>query len=281
MTQYSEIATTMRYISQNSEASMSQIDSLQIAKFLEVSKFDFQKMWLDWCGTEFEMFISFLSLRYFKTLLAQDINLAATSGLHFNKVGNSSLFRPEIVLRKLSLSRSKNTATLRINYSYHDSVFGEFLVASTSGGVCNILFFDSKTAALSDLKSRWSQAELVEKVEQSHLEIAELLSSDFSKSFNYKIQVELCGSDFQLKVWEILLSIPFGQVTTYGIIATKLGDPRLARAVGAAIGANPIGFLIPCHRVIASSGAISGYRWGVDRKLAMLGYEAVKTQLLS
>ena len=163
---------------------------------------------------------------------------------------------------------------LNINYSFQPSIFGELLVASTDKGICNILYFDDKIQGLSDLKGRWKDLVLVEKVESIHLQVADFLSGDLSQSPKHKIKLHLHGTEFQLKVWTILLSIPFGKTTNYGAMAAKLGNSKMSRAVGAAIGRNPVAYLIPCHRVIASTGAISGYRWGVDRKRAMLEYEA-------
>lgn len=158
-----------------------------------------------------------------------------------------------------------------IYYSTCTTPFGQCLVASTDYGICHILFFDVLTLGIADLQSRWPKNTLIHQDKPPHMDIKNYFSNKLLPS---KIKLHLHGTQFQIKVWQALLSIPTGTTTTYGAIAKQLGTPGMSRAVGAAIGANPIGYIIPCHRVIKATGEISGYRWGVERKQAMLAWEA-------
>jgi AraC family transcriptional regulator of adaptative response/methylated-DNA-[protein]-cysteine methyltransferase len=160
-----------------------------------------------------------------------------------------------------------------INYSTFKTPFGLCLVASTSHGICNVLFADTIKEAKQDLQSRWPQVKLVQKTESTHVAVQQNFLGNFSRS---NIKLDVHGTVFQKKVWETLMTIEAGDVSTYGEIAEKLGDKKLSRAVGTAIGANPIGYIIPCHRVVKSTGEISGYRWGVERKRAMLSFEGIQ-----
>ncbi len=162
---------------------------------------------------------------------------------------------------------------MNIDYSIFKTQFGLCLVASTKQGICNILFADSKKELLADLKSRWPEATFVEKNETSHKQVEACFKGGTSNS---KIKLRLQGTDFELKVWEVLLTIPRGKTSTYGEIAKKIGKEKSSRIVGRAIGGNPIGYLIPCHRVLKSNGDIGGYRWGIERKKKMLAFEAQK-----
>lgn len=159
---------------------------------------------------------------------------------------------------------------MNVDYSIFKTPFGLCLVASTKQGICNILFADLKKELLADLKSRWPEAILTEKNEAAHAKVEEYFKGGPSKS---KIKVHLHGTDLELKVWEALLAIPSGKTSTYGAIAKKIGKEKSSRIVGRAIGNNPIGYLIPCHRVLKSNGDIGGYRWGIERKKKMLAFE--------
>src|SRR5690606_272896 len=151
------------------------------------------------------------------------------------------------------------------------SKFGPCMVASTDKGVCNILFGDPENMLI-DLHDRWKKAKLIEQDHSLHQPIKKYLTDLKPTS---KIKLHLHGTNFQIKVWEALLSIPEGQISTYGEIAKKAGYPRAFQATGGAIGDNPVSYLIPCHRVLKSTGEISGYRWGVERKRAMLLHESL------
>lgn len=168
-----------------------------------------------------------------------------------------------------------------ISYSAFKTRFGTCLVASTDAGVCNILFADNAGQAIAELESRWLKAKLVKKPQPTHRKVEKYLEGVFSNespraAFPKDIPLDLKGTDFQKRVWKQLMRIPASRTSTYGEIARQLGDAKLARAVGGAVGKNPIGCIIPCHRVLASSGKIGGFRWGVERKKAMLEFESGK-----
>lgn len=163
---------------------------------------------------------------------------------------------------------------LSVRYGFHDSPFGEALVMVTDYGLAGIGFSDeSRAAALEDMRRRWPRATFAE----NRAETAPWAKRAFAPSSwqaGQPLKVTLIGTDFEIRVWETLLDIKPGQATTYGAIAEKIGKPKAARAVGAAVGRNPISFVVPCHRVLGSSGKLTGYHWGLTRKQAILGWEA-------
>jgi AraC family transcriptional regulator of adaptative response/methylated-DNA-[protein]-cysteine methyltransferase len=166
---------------------------------------------------------------------------------------------------------------LRISWGWFDSPFGPALVMGTDRGICG-LALASETgpeAAMEDLRSRWPQAEFVEDpaVLRPWVDLAFGAQSGDAKAPLY-----LIGAPFQIKVWEALLRIPSGQVCTYSDIAQQIGSPRAVRAVGTAVGRNPVSWLIPCHRALRKSGALGGYHWGLPVKRAMLAYEAARAE---
>lgn len=165
---------------------------------------------------------------------------------------------------------------LSINYSFNESPFGKLLIASTPKGICYMVFVDNETYALNNLKQQFPKATLEFKSEFTHQSAVSIFKDDWSETF--EIELHLKGTDFQLKVWRALLKIPFGKLSTYGNIAKQIGRPNASRAVGTAIGNNPISFLIPCHRVIQSNGNIGGYMWGNTRKKAIIGWESTKSE---
>lgn len=160
---------------------------------------------------------------------------------------------------------------LSINYNFANSLFGEIIVASTEKGICYLAFFDNKETAFSALKKRFQKAVFSQQTDDYQHNAALFFTSDWSKM--KKVKLHITGTDFQLSVWKALLKIPMGNLTTYGKMATTIQQPKAARAVGTAIGSNPIAFIIPCHRVIQSSGGIGGYMWGTARKIALIEWE--------
>ncbi len=167
---------------------------------------------------------------------------------------------------------------LPIAYGFHPSLFGTALVMATPRGLCGLAFADAgkERAALADMRSRWPKARFVEDSART----APLAARIFDKRLwraEQPLRVVLIGTDFEVRVWETLMRIPMGRATTYSDIASSLGAPKAARAVGAAVGKNPISFVVPCHRVLGKSGDLTGYHWGITRKRAMLGWEAGTT----
>ncbi len=166
-------------------------------------------------------------------------------------------------------------ALLQINYSFSETLFGSIVIASTAKGVCYMAFTENHEDAFSQLKSQFPNAKFVQRQDELQKKAITILQSDHRDLS--KIKLHLKGTEFQLKVWESLLKIPMGELTTYGAIAKDIGNNKASRAVGTAIGSNPVAFLIPCHRVIQSTGHFGGYMWGTTRKTAIIGWEGAKT----
>ncbi len=273
---YQRVAQAIDYIRQNFKA---QPDLDEVARYLNLSPAHFQRIFTTWAGTSPKKFLQYISVEYAKSILKEqqatlfdvafETGLSSTSRLH-------DLF---ISIEGMTPAEYRNGGrNLAINYSFASSPFGRLIVASTEKGVCYIAFEENEEKAFTDLKNRFLNADF-------HLESDEIqknaltIFKDNSDSLS-KIKLHLKGTDFQLKVWESLLKIPMGRLSTYGNIAEQIGNPKASRAVGTAIGSNPVAFLIPCHRVIQSSGVFGGYMWGTTRKTAIIGWENAKTDVL-
>jgi AraC family transcriptional regulator of adaptative response/methylated-DNA-[protein]-cysteine methyltransferase len=164
---------------------------------------------------------------------------------------------------------------LYINYSFAETPFGNILVASTAKGVCYMAFAEDEQHAWNELQQHFPNAHFKQMVDIIQQQALYIFTQDWQQLKNIKLHLK--GTSFQLKVWETLLKIPMGQLSTYGNIAAVIEKPTASRAVGTAIGSNPVAFLIPCHRVIQSTGLLGGYMWGPTRKAAIIGWEAAKT----
>lgn len=164
-----------------------------------------------------------------------------------------------------------NEESLEIEYCFKDSLFGQLLIASTPKGICKLSFEEDKESALNDLYSYFPHASYKETENEQHQKA--LTFFNILKYTPQHITLHVKGTEFQHQVWKALMEIPVSTVTNYGHIAQTLKNPNAARAVGSAIGKNPIAFIIPCHRVITSSNSLGGYRWGMSRKMKMLQWE--------
>jgi AraC family transcriptional regulator of adaptative response/methylated-DNA-[protein]-cysteine methyltransferase len=164
---------------------------------------------------------------------------------------------------------------LTISFGFHPSPFGSALVMATERGLAGLAFADhgEERAALADMKSRWPRATYVEDSARTAV-VARRIFDPAQWNAAQPLRVVLIGTDFEVRVWETLLQIPMGRLATYSGIASKLANPKASRAVGAAVGKNPVSFVVPCHRVVGKSGDLTGYHWGITRKRAMLGWEA-------
>jgi AraC family transcriptional regulator of adaptative response/methylated-DNA-[protein]-cysteine methyltransferase len=164
---------------------------------------------------------------------------------------------------------------LTIHYGFHPSPFGSALVMATERGLAGLAFADQgkERAALADMKSRWTRANYVEDSARTAA-VAKRIFDPAQWQSAQPLRVVLIGTDFEVRVWDTLLKIPMGKLVTYSDIAGRIDAPKAARAVGAAVGKNPVSFVVPCHRVVGKSGELTGYHWGITRKRAMLGWEA-------
>jgi AraC family transcriptional regulator, regulatory protein of adaptative response / methylated-DNA-[protein]-cysteine methyltransferase len=168
-------------------------------------------------------------------------------------------------------------AGLTISYGFHPCPFGAVLAMTTPRGLCGLAFADpgKEKAALADMRRRWPKAKYIEDAAATAPLAARIFDPKLWRA-DRPLRVVLIGTDFEVRVWETLMRIPLGRATTYSDIAETIGKPKAARAVGAAVGKNPLCFVVPCHRVIGKSGELTGYHWGLTRKRAMLGWEAGK-----
>jgi AraC family transcriptional regulator, regulatory protein of adaptative response / methylated-DNA-[protein]-cysteine methyltransferase len=270
---YNRIAEAINYIKQNFKR---QPSLEEVAEKINISPFHFQRLFTEWAGVSPKKFLQYISVEHAKQILkgkeatlfdvAEETGLSGTGRLH-------DLF---INIEGMTPGEFKNGGVnLNINYSYAESPFGNILVASTPKGICYMAFCDGEEISFEMLKRNFPNAhykQMVDLIQQNALYI---FTHDWKKL--NQIKLHLKGTDFQLKVWEALLKIPMGQLSTYGTIADQIRNSKASRAVGTAIGSNPVAFLIPCHRVIQSSGTIGGYMWGPTRKTAIIGWEAART----
>ncbi|MBC7948409.1 MAG: methylated-DNA--[protein]-cysteine S-methyltransferase [Chitinophagaceae bacterium] len=247
----------------------------EIAEKIHVSPFHFQRIFTEWAGVSPKKFLQYISVEHAKGLLKDEQATLSDTAFETGLSGTGRLHDLFMQIEGMTPGEYKQGGeTLAINYSYAQTPFGDILVASTTKGICFMAFADNEEQALADLKAMFPRAsfrQMVDTIQQNALYI-------FTQDWNNidKIKLHLKGTPFQLKVWDALLKIPLGGLSTYGAIAKRLDQPGASRAVGSAVGDNPIAFLIPCHRVIRSSGIVGEYHWGSTRKTAMIGWEAAR-----
>lgn len=266
---YERVAKAIDYIKTHFK---SQPNLDEVAEKVNLSPFHFQRLFTDWAGTSPKKFLQYVSVNYAKGLLKdQQANLfdvAFETGLS----GTSRLHDLFVNIEGMTPAEYKNGGDqLTINYSFSDTPFGSLLSASTQKGVCYMAFYEEKPTALALLKAKFPNAIYIDKTDVLQQNALSIFQNDWSKLSDIKLHLK--GTDFQLKVWEALLKIPMGKLSTYGKLAEEIGNPNASRGVGTAIGSNPIAFLIPCHRVIQNSGNFGGYMWGNTRKTAIIGWE--------
>lgn len=272
---YPKIAEAIDYVKTHFKE---KINLEEVAEKLHLTQADFQQLFVEWARTNPTQFFQHTSIEYAKKLLkgkqatlfetAENTELSDTNDRH-------DLF---IRIEPMTAAELTNGGeNLSINYSYGQSPFGPILVASTTKGICHLAFLEDKNIAIAVLQHRFPNASLKQNSDPIQQNALLIFNYDWQKI--NPITLHLKGTDFQLKVWTALLKIPKGQLSTYGNIANQIGKPTASRAVGTAIGDNPIAFLIPCHRVIQSSGKMSGYMWGKTRKIAIIGWEASRINI--
>jgi AraC family transcriptional regulator of adaptative response/methylated-DNA-[protein]-cysteine methyltransferase len=249
----------------------------EIAEHVELSPSHFQRLFTDWAGTSPKKFLQYISIEHAKKLLNKNRTSLLEASMKTGLSGSGRLHDLFVTIEGMTPGEYKNGgASLVLNYNFAQSPFGEIIIASTSKGVCYLAFvMQTHTEALADLRFRFPQATLREQRDSLQESALTFFTQDWNK--RAEIKLHLKGTAFQLKVWEALLKIPMGQLSTYGTIATNIHTPNACRAVGTAVGQNPVSFLIPCHRVIQSSGVLGNYHWGPTRKTAMIGWEAART----
>jgi AraC family transcriptional regulator, regulatory protein of adaptative response / methylated-DNA-[protein]-cysteine methyltransferase len=271
---YQRVAEAIDFIRHNFKR---QPDLDEVAKKVFLSPFHFQKLFSEWAGVSPKKFLQYVSIEHAKDILkntqaslfeaAHETGLSGTSRLH-------DLF---VNIEGMTPGEYKNGGeNLRIQFSFAESQFGSLLVASTPKGICHIAFADDENQALEALRAQFPRASFHQITDLMQQNALQIFRQDWWQLETVKLHLK--GTPFQIKVWETLLKIPLGGLSTYGKIAEQIQIPGASRAVGTAIGSNPVAFIIPCHRVIKSAGEFGNYHWGTTRKTAMLGWEFSQIQ---
>ncbi len=267
---YEVVESAIRYLEQNFRA---QPELSAVARHAGFSEAHFQRLFRRWAGISPKRFLQFLTAEHARELLRDSRSVLDVS----YELGLSGGGRLHDLMLSVVAATPGEVKTgglgLRISYGFHDSPFGECLVALTERGLCNLAFVydDNHDVLLRELHHRWPNAEIVND-EASTRNTARAIFGDAGVQLNLFLK----GTNFQIRVWEALLRVPAGRAVTYEDIAHSIGQPSAVRAVGAAIGQNPIAFLIPCHRVLRKSGVFGEYHWGSARKKALLVWESAR-----
>jgi AraC family transcriptional regulator, regulatory protein of adaptative response / methylated-DNA-[protein]-cysteine methyltransferase len=274
---FDRIAEAISYIKLNFK---DQPDLDRVAEQVHLSPFHFQRLFTDWAGVSPKKFLQYLSLEHAKSILKDKQATLFDTAYETGLSGTSRLHDLFVNLEGMTPAEYKNGgAALQINYSFAESPFGHIMVASTAKGICYMAFADDKQLAFEELKHQFPNARYAQVTDMHQQNALFIFRKDWSQL--PEIKLHLKGTDFQLKVWDALLNIPMGGLSTYSSIANRIGSPAASRAVGSAVGDNPVAFLIPCHRVIRATGEFGQYHWGRARKTAMIGWEAAKSELLT
>lgn len=270
---YDTIRAAIRYLSENGPDAT---DMARFSRALGLTERQLTDLFRRWCGLSPKSFAQAVALDHAKSLLraqasvldtTYEVGLSSTSRLHDLFVTYEAM--PPGVFRA-------GGAGIDMIWGVAPSPFGTAVVTATEYGISGLGFADADTSvedAFADLANRWPNA----RFSRDDARVAPFVAQIFDPgrwSAEQPVRVVLIGTDFEVKVWETLLTIPVGQATTYSKVAERIGRPSASRAVGAAVGKNPISFVVPCHRVVGTSGALTGYHWGVPRKRAILGWEA-------
>ena len=269
---YDSVRRAIAFISEHWRA---QPDIEAMADAAGVTPDELHHLFRRWAGLTPKAFMQALTLDHAKGLLrdsASVLDAALDSGLS----GPSRLHDLFVTHEAMSPGEWKaGGAGMTLQYGFHPSPFGTAIVIASGRGLAGLAFADpgQEQTALADMRRRWPNATCVE----DHAGTAALAQRIFDTRLwrpDQPLRVVLIGTDFEVRVWEALLKIPMGCATTYSDVAANISSPKASRAVGAAVGRNPVSFVVPCHRVLGKSGALTGYHWGITRKQAMLGWEA-------
>ena len=238
-----------------------------------------QRLFMRWAGLSPKAFVQALTIDHARKLLRASANMLETA----YEVGLSGPGRlHDLFVTHEAMTPGSYKARgrgLTIRYGFHDCTFGRALLMRTEQGICGLAFADQggEPEVLADMQGRWPAAEYVEDPAATGPAIARIFNPARWKA-EHPLRIVFIGTDFETRVWQRLLKLPIGQATSYSDIAADLGKAGASRAVGSAVGRNPISFVVPCHRVLAKSGGLGGYHWGLTRKQAIIGWEAGLTQ---
>lgn len=276
-TDYARIEKAIRFLDRERTAAPS---LASVAEHVGLSEAHFQRLFTRWAGISPKRFLQHRTAEVVKRLLRERralLDVSYEAGLSGPGRLHDLLVNAEAVTPG---EYQRAGEGLEIRYGFHPTPFGECLIAVTARGVCHLAFVApvSRSAALERLRHDWPGAHLVADQSATRRAAAQAFPPPGSAP-TPGLALHVKGTNFQLKVWRALLEIPVGSVTTYGDLAAKVGDAKASRAVGTAVGSNPVSYLIPCHRVIRSTGELGGYAWGPDRKRAMLALEASRSDV--
>ena len=263
--QFLRIARAIEYLYDHAAE---QPDLAQVAAAVHVSPEHLQREFSAWAGISPKKMLQHISISRAKAALknSESVAEAAHSG---GLSGTGRLHDLFVGIEKMTPGEYKNGgAGLQIHYTLIPGLFGDLLAAATDKGICFMRFLDDPSAALNELRAEYPNARLIGQETAFHRRAADIFRTRCGR-----ITLHIKGTPFQLKVWQALLDIPAGSLQSYGTVAQAVGSPNAARAVGTAVGQNPVALLIPCHRVIRESGIIGGYRWQRGRKMAILAHE--------
>jgi AraC family transcriptional regulator of adaptative response/methylated-DNA-[protein]-cysteine methyltransferase len=271
--------TVRRAIAYVSERFREQPEVEAVAQAVGSSPRALTELFRRWCGLTPKEFLQAVTLDHARRILRETPSLLEAS-FELGLSGPGRLHDLFVVHEAMSPGEWKSGGGgVTIHYGIHPSPFGSAAVFATERGLCGLAFADrgEERRALDDMRGRWPNARLVE----DHGRTAAYARRIFDAKLwhaEQPLKVVLIGTDFEVRVWETLLSIPLGATSTYAKVAGRIGRPKAARAVGAAVGKNPISFVVPCHRVVGTNGTLTGYHWGLTRKRAILGWEAARVR---
>jgi len=275
---YIRIAEAIRYLEENFRH---QPELDEVAEKVHLSPFHFQRLFTEWAGISPKRFVQFLTVDFLKGKIQESKNLAEAA----EEAGLSSQSRVYDLFTTLEAMTpqeyKRKGSGLRIDYGFHDTPFGQALVGITERGICWLSFIDidkDPRFELERMKLHWHNSLFYQNTDVTGVFAEKIFNRLASVRPGEKLNVLVKGTNFQVKVWEALLRLPTGAVTTYQQIATHINNPKALQAVGSAVGSNHIAYLIPCHRVIRKDGVLGEYRWGSTRKKSMIGWEMARFQ---
>jgi AraC family transcriptional regulator of adaptative response/methylated-DNA-[protein]-cysteine methyltransferase len=271
---YEIVKRAIAYTTENYRA-QPEVDAIAHAAGTDARKLN--ALFRRWCGLSPNVFLQSVTLDNARKILRESPNILDAS-YELGLSGPGRLHDLFVTHESMSPGEWKTGGQgLTVHYGFHPSPFGSALVMATDRGLCGLAFADAggEREALDDMRGRWPNARYAEDSARTVVYAQRIFDSGRWKP-DAPLRVVLIGTDFEIRVWETLLKIPLGRATTYSDIARKIERPKASRAVGAAVGKNPISFVVPCHRVVGKSGALTGYHWGLTRKRAMLGWEAAR-----
>ncbi|MEG6508046.1 bifunctional helix-turn-helix domain-containing protein/methylated-DNA--[protein]-cysteine S-methyltransferase [Methyloligella sp. 2.7D] len=273
---YARVSAAVKFVTEHRDE---QPDLAVIAAHVGLSSAHFQRLFTRWAGVSPKLFLQALTLDRAKRLLREEESVMGAA--HALGLSGQSRLHDLFLAQEAMTPGSYKTggAGLEIAYGFHETPFGDALLMQSQHGLVGVAFADheeDRPRVLADMCGRWPKAHYHLEPEKTQPVALSLFGPPNGTPRD--IRISLIGTDFEIRVWRRLLDIPFGEVTSYGKIAADLGCPKASRAVGRAVGRNPLSFVVPCHRVLGKSGSLTGYHWGLTRKRVLLGWEAALLQ---